>query len=155
MLDKLGQRLIQELQNDGRQSYRELADELGVAEGTVRKRVRDLRNKDVIKIAAVPNPLKLGYNFICIIGMEVKLTDLQQVGKELAQSPNVYFLSSVTGRFDLIAILLFNASEELADFVREKVSSVPGILKTETFVNMDILKSPWADGLDISGLVKL
>ena len=155
MLDKLGQRLIQELQNDGRQSYRELADELGVAEGTVRKRVRDLRNKDVIKIVAVPNPRKLGCNFICIIGMEVKLTALQQVGKELAQSPNVYFLSSVTGRFDLIAILLFNASEELADFVREKVSSVPGILKTETFVNMDILKSPWSDRLDISELVKL
>lgn len=155
MLDKLGQRLIQKLQNDGRQSYRELADELGVAEGTVRKRVRDLRNKDVIKIAALPNPLKLGCNFICIIGMEVKLTDLQQVGKELAQSPNVYFLSSVTGRFDLIAILLFNTSEELADFVREKIYSVQGILKTETFVNMDILKSPWADGLDISELVKL
>ncbi len=155
MLDKLGQRLIQELQNDGRQSYRELADELGVAEGTVRKRVRDLRNKDVIKIAALPNPLKLGCNFICIIGMEVKLTDLQQVGKELAQSPNVYFLSSVTGRFDLIAILLFSTSEELADFVREKIYSVQGILKTETFVNMDILKSPWADGLDISELVKL
>ena len=155
MLDKLGQRLIQKLQNDGRQSYRELADELGVAEGTVRKRVRDLRNKDVIKIAALPNPLKLGCNFICIIGMEVKLTDIQQVGKELAQSPNVYFLSSVTGRFDLIAILLFNTSEELGDFVREKISSVQGILKTETFVNMDILKSPWSDGLDISELVKL
>ena len=155
MLDKLGQRLIQKLQNDGRQSYRELAGELGVAEGTVRKRVRDLRNKDVIKIAALPNPLKLGCNFICIIGMEVKLTDIQQVGKELAQSPNVYFLSSVTGRFDLIAILLFNTSEELGDFVREKISSVQGILKTETFVNMDILKSPWSDGLDISELVKL
>lgn len=154
MLDKIGRELIQELQKDGRQGNRGLARKLGVSEGTIRKRVRDLRSKNIIRIAAVPNPCQLGCDFVCIMGLEVKLSDLRQVGEELAKSPNVYYLTHVTGHFDLMAILLFHTSQELADFIQEKISTMPGIVTTETFVNMDIIKSPWADGLDIAEILK-
>jgi Lrp/AsnC family transcriptional regulator for asnA, asnC and gidA len=152
MLDKFNQRLIQELQNDGRTSNRVLARKLGVSEGTIRKRISDLRSKNVIKIVAQPDPYKLGCQFICIMGLEVKLADLHAVGEELAQCPNVYYLAHVTGAFDLMAVLLFHNSEGLADFIRNKISRIPSILKTQTFVNMEIVKSPWAEALDVMSL---
>jgi Lrp/AsnC family transcriptional regulator for asnA, asnC and gidA len=152
MLDKFNQKLIQELQNDGRTSNRVLARKLGVSEGTIRKRIGDLRSKNIIKIAAQPDPRKLGCQFICIMGLEVKLADLHAVGEELAQCPNVYYLAHVTGIFDLMAILLFRNSEGLADFIRNKISRIPSVLKTQTFVNMNIVKSPWAEALDVMSL---
>ena len=44
-LDEFDRLLVRELQNDGRQSYRNLGRKLGVAEGTIRKRVRGLLKK--------------------------------------------------------------------------------------------------------------
>ncbi len=86
------------------------------------------------------------------MGLEVKLADLHAVGEELARCPNVYYLAHVTGAFDLMAILLFHNSEGLADFIKNKISRIPSILKTQTFVNMDIVKSPWTEALDVKSL---
>lgn len=153
MLDKIDREIIQELQKDGRQSYREIARKLRVAEGTVRGRVRHLRNENIMKIAAVLDPGRLGYNFVCVMGLEVRLANLEQVGDKLAESPHVYYLTHATGHFDLIAILLFHVAQELADFIRENVSKMPGVTRTETFVSMNIIKSPWADALDVAELL--
>lgn len=143
MLDQTNVRLIEELQRDGRQSNRVLAKKLGVSEGTIRKRIKDLRTKDLLRVAAVPNLHNLGFDFICIMGFEVKLDELQRVSEQLARCPNVYFLTNVTGHFDMVAILLFRKAQELNDFVRNTISTMPAILRTETFVSMNILKSPW------------
>jgi len=43
MLDEFDLKLIQALQKNGRASYVELAESLGVVEGTVRKRVNALQ----------------------------------------------------------------------------------------------------------------
>jgi Lrp/AsnC family transcriptional regulator for asnA, asnC and gidA len=153
MLDRIDQEIIQELQKDGRRSYREISRKLGVTEGTIRARVRNLRNNGVIKIEAVVDPSKLGYEFIGLMGLELRLTDLEQIGDELTRNPNVYYLSDTTGHFDLMAILLFHTAQELADFVRETVSKMPGVIKTETFVNMNIRKKPWANQLDVARLL--
>ncbi|MCL0095925.1 AsnC family transcriptional regulator [Dehalococcoidia bacterium] len=45
MIDELDRKLIQELQRSSRQSYVDLARMLGVVEGTVRKRVKDLQDR--------------------------------------------------------------------------------------------------------------
>jgi Lrp/AsnC family transcriptional regulator for asnA, asnC and gidA len=153
MLDKIDQGIIQELQKDGRLSYREIARKLDVTEGTIRVRVRNLRSGNILKITAVLDPAKLGYDFICIMGLEVRLTDLEEVGDKLAKSPNVYYLTDTTGHFDMLAILLFHNAQELADFIRETLSTMPGVVRTETFVNMNIRKNPGVNQLDVASLL--
>lgn len=153
MLDKIDRGIIQELQKDGRQSYREIARKLGVTEGTIRARVRNLRSENIMKITAVLDPAKLGYEFVCTMGLEVKLSDLAQVGDTLAQNPNVYYLTDTTGQFDLLAIFLFHNAKELADFIQGTVSKMPGVIKTETSVNMNLRKKPWDNWLDVDSLL--
>lgn len=148
MLDKLNQKLIQKLQNNGRLSYTELAKMLGVTEGTVRKRVKDLQKRNIIKIAAILNPYEIGYNFVSIMALQVRMADLHQVGEMLAQKPNVYYLAFVTGRYDLLAIVMCRSPEDLSNFIKEHISSIPSILRTETFVNLEVIKSPWTGAWD-------
>jgi len=152
MIDELDLRLIQELQKSGRRGYVELAKELGVVEGTVRKRVKDLLGRKVIKIVAVPNPRALGYNFLSIMGLQVRMADLRKVAEELAQKPNVCYLAFVTGRYDLMAIIMTQAPEQLSHFIEKEISALPSILRTETFVNLDVIKGGWTE-LDTTQLI--
>jgi Lrp/AsnC family transcriptional regulator for asnA, asnC and gidA len=152
MIDELDRRLIQELQKKGRRGYVDLAKMLGVVEGTVRKRVKNLQDRNIIKIVAVPNPRALGYNFLNIMGLQVRLADLRKVADELARKPNVCYLAFVTGRYDLMAIVMTQAPEQLANFIENEISALPSVLRTETFVNLDVIKGEWL-GLDITQLI--
>lgn len=150
MLDSLNQQLIQQLQNDGRRSNVDLAKILGVTETTIRNRIKKLRNSGIIKVVAMPDPSKLGYGCISIVGLQVRLADLKQVAEKLARSPRVCLLASTTGRFDLIMTLILRTPEELSNFMAKEVFTTPSILRSETFVCMELTKSPWAEPVDIT-----
>ncbi len=152
ILDKLDQDIILELQKDGRQSYVDLAKLLGVTEATVRNRVKHLVDKGTIKITALPDLESLGYRFMGIVGMQVQLSDLRSVAAQLSKHPNVCYLANVTGRYEFIAIIVTRTSREFADFMENVVSAIPSVLRTETFVNLNIYKGQ-AIGLDTSHLV--
>lgn len=38
--------------------------------------------------------------------------------------------------------------------MREKVARLPGIKRTQTFVNMSVSKSPWLNQIDITKLLE-
>ena len=143
MKDHLDLQMIQELQKDGRESYADLAKKLGVVEGTIRRRLKQLLHKEIVKIVAMPNLRKIGYSIISIMGLQVNMVDLRKVADKLAQNPNVCYLAFVTGRYDLMAIIVARSSNELSKFIEREISAIPSILRTETFVNLDIIKGGW------------
>ena len=110
MIDELGQKIIGELQGDARQSYREIGRKLRVSEGTVRNRVKSMLKTGTIKISAVTNPEQLGLNFMCVMGIEVKVGTAESVEERLIKSPNVYYLCGCTGDIDIIGIFLFHGA---------------------------------------------
>ena len=140
MIDDLDRKLIIELQENGREGYVNLAKKTGVVEGTIRKRIKTLLSKSLIKIVAVPDMRKLGYGFIGIAGIQVKMEDLRQVAETLAKNEHICYLAFVTGRYDLMAIVVTQSPEELSHFIEREISAIPSILRTETFVNLDTIK---------------
>ena len=140
MTDELDRKLILELQKDGKKGYVDLASGLGVVEGTVRKRVKHLLDKNIIKVVAVPNLRKLGYGFVSITAVQVSVADMRKVATKLAQNQHVCFLAFVTGRFDLIAIVVTRSPEEYSHFWESELATIPGVLRSEAFVNLDIIK---------------
>lgn len=145
MIDNIDLTIIQLLEKDGRQNYIDIAKHLGVVEGTVRNRVKRLLREGIIKIRSIPNPSKLGFNVIAIMGLQVQMSALRHVAKILKEKPNVQWLSFVTGRYDLMAIIIERSTAELSKFIEEEISAIPSITKTETFINLDIVKGLFAD----------
>jgi len=153
MHDDLDRRLIEELQKNGRESYAHLASTLGVVEGTIRKRLKNLLDRGIIKIVAIPNLLRLGYNFMSIMALDVKIGDVRKVTERLAEKPNVCYLTVVTGRYDLIAMVAARSTQELSDFIENEIDTMPSVLKTETFVSLDIVKAG-ASLLDTTQIIR-
>jgi len=139
-IDKLDQKLILALQKNGRRTYMDLAKMLGVTEGTIRNRLKKLVDHGIITTTAVPQLDKLGYNFMGIVGMQVRLADLRTVANQLAKEPNVCYLANVTGRYEFIAIVLTRSPEEFAYFMENVISAIPSVFRTETFVTLNIYK---------------
>ena len=152
MLDKLAQDIIRELQEDARQSFREIGRKLDVSEGTVRNRVKTLVGSNAMRIGAIPNPLELGLNFMCVMCIEVKAGTAEIVESHLVKSPHVYYLAGCTGTYDIIGLFVFHSPSEFDSFVKNVIAGVPQINRTSTFVVMHVSRSPWEDNLDISAL---
>ncbi|RUM40914.1 MAG: Lrp/AsnC family transcriptional regulator, partial [Desulfocapsa sp.] len=67
--------IIQELK-DGRKSFKKIAQTLGLAEGTVRSRVKKLRSSGQLNITGLVDPEALPDHSIVMIGINVKDMDL-------------------------------------------------------------------------------
>ncbi|MBN1368114.1 MAG: Lrp/AsnC family transcriptional regulator [Dehalococcoidales bacterium] len=152
-LDDIDKNIIMNLQNNARQNYNALGKIVGASEGTIRNRVKFAVNREVIQIKAVLNPTKIGFEFTCMLGIAVDIEKLLEVAEKLADYPNVYFLTLCTGTFDIIAMLLFRNSSEFNTFMMEQVSKLPGIRSTQTFVNMNLMKTPWTSNIEIMKLL--
>ena len=152
MIDEVDKKLIEELHKEGRESYTELAAKLHVVEGTVRKRVKNLIRERIIEIVAIPNLVKLGYSLMSIIGLQVRLAELRNVAQRLAKNQHVCYLAFVTGRYDLMAMVVTRTHKELSDFIEKEISAIDSISRTETFVNLDVIKGK-SFGIDVSQLI--
>jgi len=140
MIDELDRRLMLELQKNGRKHFVDMARKLSVTEGTIRNRVKNLLDKNIIDVVGVPNMRNLGYSFVVIMGLVVRMADLEQVVEEIARVRNVCYLATVTGQYDLMAIIVTRSQEELSRVIKKDISTIQGVLKTESFVNMEIMK---------------
>jgi len=140
MIDGLNKKLIGELQKDGRQTYANLGKILGVSEGAVRKRLRNLIKRSLIKVVAVPDIRGLGYSFVSIVAIQVRMAELDKVWKNLSQNPAVCQLAWVVGRYDLIAVVATQSVEEFANFMANELSMINSVVRTETFVTLGMFK---------------
>ena len=70
-MDTLDRKIITLLETNGRASNARIARDVGVSEGTVRRRLKRLIQDNIINVVALPDPGKLGYNSEAIIGVQV------------------------------------------------------------------------------------
>jgi Lrp/AsnC family transcriptional regulator for asnA, asnC and gidA len=132
--------MINLLQMDGRASNAKIAREVGVSEGTVRRRLRRLVEDDVVKVIAVPNLEKLGYNTTALIGIQTSPGRSDSVANAIAQLSEAQYVAITTGAYDIFVWTGLASAEALGDFLREKIGPIPGVQRTETFVNLAIKK---------------
>lgn len=139
-MDELDRKIIEILQLDGRASNARIAREVGVSEGTVRRRLRRLIKDNVVKIIAVPNLDKMGYSTAALIGLQTAPGQLDAVADSLAEMKEVHYVAITTGAFDVFAWVGMTSTEDLGVFLRTQVGIIPGVTRTETFVNLSIKK---------------
>lgn len=139
-IDNLDREIISILQQDGRTANAEIARQLGVAEGTIRRRMERLINEGVIKIAAVTDPFKVGMGVVALIHLDVELSHLEEVAEKLVEKQCVRVVAYATGGYDIMVEAMFPSQQDLLDFLKDELPLIPGIRKTETSILLSILK---------------
>ena len=131
-LDERDEKLLEILQEDARISQAEIANMLNISEATVRRRILALIEADVMKIAAVANPFKLGFHLIVIMGLNVEYGKSARIEAALAELPEVRFLGITLGSYDLMLEAWFRSNDELLRFMTKTLVEIPGIVSTRS-----------------------
>ena len=139
-MDELDRKIIGLLQLDGRASNAKIAREVGVSEGTVRRRLRRLIQDDVVKVIAVPNLEKMGYATTALIGLQTGPGRSDAVAEALARLEEVHYVAITTGTYDIFAWVGLESAEALGAFLGTKVGKIDPEAHTQTFVNLSIKK---------------
>ncbi len=139
-MDKLDKKIIEILKSDGRISNSEVARNLDVSEGTVRRRIKLMKAENILSVYAVPDPKKTGYNAEALIGIQVDPNKLEEVGNAVSNHEYTTWVSRTTGGYDIFTWVTIPDSKELTNFLTYYLGNLEGVNKTETFISLEVLK---------------
>ncbi len=145
ILDPANRAIIESLQRDGRRPYGAIAEEVGLSEAAVRRRVQRLRESGVIQIVAVTDPLQLGFRRQALVGIRVE-GDVQTVAAKVTALTEVDYVVMCAGSFDLLAEVVCQDDEGLLRLLNDSIRSIPGVRTTETFVYLKLAKQTYTWG---------
>ncbi|KAB2890995.1 MAG: Lrp/AsnC family transcriptional regulator [Desulfobulbaceae bacterium] len=119
---------------DGRAPFKKIAESLSLSEGTVRARVKRLMDEGVLEIAGLVDPEVIPDQNVVMVGVKVKDMNLVKKGEEFSRLRGVISVCVVTGRFDLILMVMLSRDFTILEFYTEEVSTIANVSSVETFV---------------------
>lgn len=140
VVDAVDRQIIRLLQRDGRMSNTEIGRALALTETTIRKRIARLIGESLINVVAVPTPRAVGMTTSAIIGISVRLGDLEAISQRLAAHSEVRYVGLSTGRYDLIVEAFFEDNEHLLSFVANELGNDPSVRQVETSLILKVAK---------------
>ena len=136
-VDELDRRLIEALQDNGRESFRRIAARVGVSEATVRARYGRLTSEGILQVVAVTNPLGLGFEQ-ALVGVKTSGPPAE-VADEVARWPEADYVIVTAGRFDLVVEVVVADRQELLELTN-RMRGLDGVVTTETFFYLEMWK---------------
>jgi Lrp/AsnC family transcriptional regulator, regulator for asnA, asnC and gidA len=144
-LDEVDKRIIEQLQQDGRRPYTQIAPAVGLSEAAVRQRVQRLIDSGVMQIVGVTDPKMLGFGRQAMIGLSVE-GDTRTIADALAALDEVVYVVLTAGSLDVLVEVVVEDDEHLLELLNNKIRSIEGVRDTETFMYLRIHKETYAWG---------
>ena len=139
-MDDVDKRILRVLEADARTSLRKIAEEVGVALGTVSNRVRRLESLGVIRgYTVLLDPDKAGWGLSGVIGLRIEKGRLIEIQEKIAKDNRVYGGNDVTGDHDSMILARGKDREDLDDLIKN-VLSMSGIERSVTHLVLNSVK---------------
>jgi Lrp/AsnC family transcriptional regulator for asnA, asnC and gidA len=139
-LDDIDRQIIAILQQDGRVPFAQIAGQLQVSAGMIRLRYNRLVEMGVLRVLAITNPLRMGYQTMALIGIKTDGDKLLEVADKIAALDEVIYLIVVSGVYDIIAEIVCRDKEHLLQFLAERLYKIEGVRESESFMHLKIVK---------------
>jgi len=119
---------------DGRKSLKKIADAINLSENTVRSRLNKMIDEEVLEISGLVDPTAIPGHMVVLVGVKLSTMELVKRGEDFKKLKGVVSANVVTGRYDLILMVLLNENFSLLNFYTEQVSRIKDVQSVETFV---------------------
>ena len=119
-VDAIGWMILDELQRNGRVSFKHLAEKVKLSPTAVIERVKRMEDEGIITgYGAIINPRKVGYNLSAIISLSANPGSEQIINESLAAIPEVLSCWSLTGTNDFMMEIQVPSLEFLEELLSE------------------------------------
>jgi Lrp/AsnC family leucine-responsive transcriptional regulator len=143
-LDEFDRKILAVLRDDGRITMTELAQRIGLSKTPCQQRVRRLIDaKIILGFRAIVDPARLGLDHVAFA--EVKLSDtreaaLREFNAAVRRIPEVEECHMIASSFDYLLKVRTADIRKYRLVLGEKISSLPHVANTSTFVAMETVK---------------
>ena len=139
-LDEIDRQIIAILQKDGRVPFAQIAEQLKVSAGMIRLRYNRLAEMGVLRVVAITNPLRMGYQTMALIGIKADGNNLLEIADKIAALDEVIYLIVVSGAYDIMIEIVCRDQNHLLQFLTERLYKIEGVRVTESFMHLKIVK---------------
>jgi Lrp/AsnC family transcriptional regulator for asnA, asnC and gidA len=140
--DDVSKAIIAQLQEDGRRPYASIGKAVGLSEAAVRQRVQKLVDTDVMQIVAVTDPMQIGFDRQAMVSI-VATGDLEAIAAQLGEIPEVVYIVITAGSTDILAEVVVTDDEHLLAVINDRIRSIAGVIRTETFLYLKLTKQTY------------
>ena len=140
VLDEADRKILAELQQDARASFKAIADDIGVSEATVFVRVKKLKEAGIIKgFRAIVDPNAVGKTLTAFILVRAQPKTYHHVLDALKRFDDIYEIFDVTGQYYSVLKIRTTGTEQLTKIIDE-IETIEGVAGTETIIVLKTVK---------------
>ncbi|MCW3836930.1 Lrp/AsnC family transcriptional regulator [Sphingomonas canadensis] len=156
-MDKLDWKILGELERDGRQSYAELGEHIGLSKSPCWSRVRNLEEGGVIQGYTVRiDPEALGLAVQSFVHVRIKLDAHEAFEAAVMAHPAVIECHTTAGDGDYLLRVFAQSVGHLDDLLRQDLSKLPGVHRLASTICLKTIKrngplTGWAGALPRKG----
>lgn len=141
MLEKAEAAILKLLEEDGRISYAELGERVGLSKSPCWSRVRELERRGVIRrYRAEIDPAAVGLDLHAFVQVTINSAKHTEFEAAVNRHPSVLECFTTAGQADYLLHVLVRGIAELDDLLRSQVSRLPGVQRLDTTVCMKTIK---------------
>ncbi len=133
-VDELDWRIIRILEKNGRAQNKEIAEQVGVSEGTVRNRIKKLMDHQFLRVRGLTNPNDRTDEALVYMGIKIAVNrDSMKVSEAVSKLACVKSVAVVTGRYDLL-VEVYVEPYNLIRFLSTELAKLDAIVSVESFI---------------------
>ena len=119
---------------DGRKPLKKIAVAMNLSENTVRSHLNKMIDEGILEISGLVDPTSIPGHLVVLVGVKLSTMELVKRGEDFSKLKGVVSANVVTGRYDIILMVLLNENFSLLNFYTEEVSRIKDVQSVETFV---------------------
>lgn len=139
-VDELSRGIIRALQLDPRTGNKEIAERLDATEAKVASRIRNLAERNVLRVMMQRDFEAMGYDVMALIDIHLAGRDPEQVADDLAAIEEVAAVSLFMSNPDIIIHVSVRDRLHLQDVIEQKIAPIKGIAGYEIATALEVVK---------------
>jgi Lrp/AsnC family transcriptional regulator, regulator for asnA, asnC and gidA len=138
-IDSLDKKILALITKNARIPYLEVARECNVSGAAIHQRIQRLAKLGIVTGSEfILDPKKIGFQTCAYVGIFLDNAGLYpDVVAELKEIPEITQCHYITGGYSIFIKVYTRNNEDLKYVLGEKLQSIPGVERTETFISLE------------------
>jgi Lrp/AsnC family transcriptional regulator, regulator for asnA, asnC and gidA len=137
-VDGTDEKIIRILQADSRRAFVDIANEIGLSESAVRRRVQNLVDRTIIKRFTIELGASDKTSAITLISV-ASTADTSAVSNQLMNLNGVKVVYEITGQYDIAAIIAAPAITDINKCI-DDIRKIEGVSDTDTVIILKTMR---------------
>lgn len=140
-MDKLDWKIAAALEHDGRQSFAELGERVGLSKSPCWTRVKNLEEQGIIEgYGARLFPSALGLAVQSFVEVQIRFDSHAEFEAAVCAHPGVVECHTTAGESDYLLKIFSRSAEHLDELLRHNLSKLPGVQRLKTLICLKTIK---------------